>query len=85
MENMKKVKIIALIISALMVFLLVSVMAVALANANSSEGTKNLTILFTNDLHGYLSPLTESIGGVAYVARIFDNYPEALKLSAGDN
>ena len=84
MENMKKVKIIPLIISALMFFLLVSVMAVAPANANSSEDTKNLTILFTNDLHGYLNPLTESTGGVAYVARIFDNYPEALKLSAGD-
>jgi len=67
-----------------MFFLLVSVMAVAPANANSSEDTKNLTILFTNDLHGYLNPLTESTGGVAYVARIFDNYPEALKLSAGD-
>lgn len=65
--------------------LIISAQLTFLETASASpEPANNLTILFTNDLHGYMEPLTPTIGGFAYIASIFDNYPDALKLDAGD-
>jgi len=54
------------------------------AGVSASPEPASLTILFTNDLHGYMEPLTPSEGGFSYIASIFGDYPDALKLDAGD-